>query len=137
MIATLRKLLTRRRVERLIRDGVGVHESSWDIARGPDADHGATVACIQQWVCASMATMRRPYGIDHVALALACRDSNGQVVLSNSLGVRRPSAFYGELGAQAIGAFFGDIESVPDQSRHEVVGALLSLGDLAYAMQPA
>ena len=114
-----------------------MHESSWDIVHGPDAENGATVERIQQWVCSSMATMRRPYGIDHVALALACRDSSGRVLLSNSLGVRRPSAFYGETGAEAIGAFFGDLEALPDHSRHEVVGALLSLGDLAYAMHPA
>ena len=134
MIAALAKIRTRRLVERLIREGVGVHERSWDIARGPYADHAETIEGIQHWVWASMATMRRPYGIDHIALALACRDADGQVVLSNSLGILRPSAFYGADGARAIGAFMGDVEAVPDQSRHQVVGALLSLGDLAHAI---
>jgi hypothetical protein len=136
VIATLRKHLARRRVERLIRDGVGVQEFSWEVPASTSTEQ-ALVGDIQEWVCSSMANMRRPYGIDHVALALACRDETGRVMLSNSLGVVRPSSFYGAGGAERIEAFVGDMRAVPQHSRHEVVGALLSLGDLAYAMHVA
>jgi len=127
-----RRNASRQRVERLIREGVGLNEASWTLAGGEvTADlHEGIVA----WVRESMAAMRRPYGIDQVAVALACRDDDGQVVCSNSLGVVRPSAFYGSEGDDRIAAFLGDLDAVPAGKRREVVGALLSLGDLAYEL---
>lgn len=138
VIRSLRTALIRRRIQRLIRSGVGVHEASWKIqVAGDNQFRKAVVDDIARWVRESMGEMRRPYGIDHVALALACRDSAGRVRCSNSLGVIRPSAFYGVEGSCRIDAFFDDIESTRVDRPFEIVGALLSLGDLAYELDLA
>jgi hypothetical protein len=133
-----RKFLTRRRLQHLIRNGVGVRESAWELPPDDDAPtRAAIVEEIAGWVRQAMGEMRRPYGIDHVALALACRDASGRIVCTNSLGVVRPGAFYGAEGRDRISAFFDDLSSVPSAARRQVVGALLSLGDLAYELDIA
>jgi hypothetical protein len=129
----VRRFLARRRVEELIREGVGVHEACWRVPAG-EGDHHRLVEPILQWVRDSMVGMRRPYGIDHVALALACRDARGQIRCSNSSGVIRPAAFYSDDGRARIAAFLDDVDSVPADARTEVVAAVLSLGDLAYEL---
>ncbi len=122
-----------RKVERLIRDGVGVREACWrlDSAAG-SAD--ALVDDVIAWVRDAMGAMRRPYGIDHVALALAARDDGGRVVCSNSLGVLRPASFYAEEGPRQVRAFLGDAARAMDGQSGEMVGALLSLGDIAFEL---
>jgi hypothetical protein len=126
-----RKRQTRDTVEQLIRRGVGVREASWEFT----ADGGRELLdSIVEWLQAAMGEMRRPYGLDQVAVALACRDGEGRVLCSNSLGVLRPGAFYGESGSDRIAAFLDDVKSVPRGQRHEIVGAVLSLGDIAHEM---
>lgn len=138
MIRSLRTLLTRRRIQRLIRDGVGVREAAWQVpAAGDSLARAAIVEEITRWVRKAMGDMHRPYGVDHVALALACRDEAGRVHCANSLGVVRPAAFYGAEGPRRIAAFFDDMESVALSKRSEVVGALLSLGDIAFELDLA
>ncbi|MBI5949235.1 MAG: hypothetical protein HY875_13950 [Chloroflexi bacterium] len=130
-----RKRTTQTRVERLIREGVGVRESAWALPNLQDRQAADGLATeIVSWVRDGMGQMRRPYGIDHVALALACRDRAGDVLCSNSLGVVRPGAFYREEGPAAIAAFFDDLRAIPAPGGSEVVGALLSLGDIAYRL---
>ncbi len=87
-----------------------------------------------EWVRGQMGEMRRPYGIDHVALALACRDTSGTVVCSNSMGVVRPESFYSEAGARSVEGFLADARRAAGPGPVEVVGALLSLGDLAFEL---
>ena len=128
----LRKPSPHRRVEQLIRRGVGIHEASWALPEPSDAAPPELVEEIVGWVRRSMGEMRRPYGIDHVAFALACRDGSGTVLCSNSLGVIRPEIFYSATGADRVAAFFDDVRAVRERNPAEVVGALLSLGDLAY-----
>jgi len=137
----LRRPSTHRKVEQLIRQGVGVREASWHLpssAQGSPAAHALAstkaVESIVVWVRKAMTEMRRPYGIDHVALALACRDASGKVLCSNALGVVRPGSFYAPEGATRVEAFLRDVEQVRDQAGVEVVAALLSLGDLAFEL---
>lgn len=124
-----------RRVERLIREGVGVREARWDVGL-PAAPNDAhrTAEAIVAWVRLSMGHMRRPYGIDHVALALAARDSSGQMVCSTSLGVLRPLSFYGEGPTAEVAAFLGDVARACPAGPVELVVALLSLGDIAFEL---
>ena len=126
-----------RRVQQLIRRGVGIHEASWALPAASESAEPDLVEEIIGWVRRSMGEMRRPYGIDHVAFALACRDSSGTVLCSNSLGVIRPEVFYSAAGADRVAAFFEDVRAVRDRNPNEVVGALLSLGDLAYEIDSA
>lgn len=130
-----RKLSTHRRVERLIRDGVGVREASWTIDRLGEAEiDAALTADMVSWVRRQMGEMRRPYGIDHVALALACRDASGRVVCSNSMGVVRPESFYSDAGARSVEGFLADARRAAGDGPVEVVSALLSLGDIAFEL---
>jgi hypothetical protein len=124
-----------RRVERLIREGIGVREARWEVEL-PAAPNDAHVIAqtIVDWVRLSMGHMRRPYGIDHVALALAARDPGGRMVCSTSLGVLRPLSFYGEGPAAEVAAFLGDVARACPAGPVELVGALLSLGDIAFEL---
>ncbi len=130
-----RRSNSQRRIEDAIRRGVGVTEFSWlaPAAGDPDARR-STLQSILDSVREAMAAMHRPYGIDHVALALACRDHGGHIVCSNTLGVIRPASFYGPEGEARIGAFLDDIESIPAANRAWIDGALLSVGDLAFEL---
>jgi hypothetical protein len=131
----IRRLTTTRRVERLIRDGVGVREAVWQVEGAGDSNGDAQlVAEMVSWIRLQMGEMRRPYGIDHVALALACRDASGAVVCSNSLGVVRPESFYGEAGAHSVEGFLLDARRAAGDGPIELVGALLSLGDIAFEL---
>ena len=132
-MALFSKFSTHRKVERLIREGVGVREASWRIGF-EDAAQAAVIDDVLEWVRQSMGAMRRPYGLDHVALALAARDDSGRVVCSNSLGVQRPTLFYEAEGADHIRAFLGDANRAMGGQPGEMVGALLSLGDIAFEL---
>lgn len=134
-MALFGRFSTHRKVERLIRDGVGVHEACWRLEEGGAEASEALVSDVVEWVRTSMGQMRRPYGIDHVALALAARDESGKVVCTNSLGVLRPQSFYGDAGPEHVRAFLGDAARVMDGGGGEMIGALLSLGDIAYELR--
>lgn len=133
-MALFSRFSTHRKVERLIRDGVGVREACWRLDSDHPSNADALVEDVIRWVRASMGAMRRPYGIDHVALALAARDDSGRVLCSNSLGVLRPGSFYGADGADQVRAFLGDAKRAMDGRPGEMVGALLSLGDIAFEL---
>jgi hypothetical protein len=134
-MALFARFSTHRKVERLIRSGVGVREACWTIDDHAAEAKDALVDDVIAWVRASMAEMRRPYGIDHVALALAARDAGGRVLCSNSLGVLRPANFYADEGAEQVRAFLGDAERAMRGEPGEMVGALLSLGDIAFELR--
>ena len=133
-----RRTNPQRRIEEAIRRGVGVTEFSWLAPKADDADaRRSMLQTILVTVREAMSAMRRPYGIDHVALALACRDHNGKIVCANTLGVIRPASFYGPEGEARIAAFLDDVEAVPAASRAWIDGALLSVGDLAFELSTA
>ncbi|MEP7215475.1 MAG: hypothetical protein ABI782_04430 [Anaerolineaceae bacterium] len=133
----LRSSSPHRRVEQLIRRGVGIHETAWALPEASEFEPAELVDEIIGWVRRAMGEMRRPNGIDQVALALACRDEANRVLCSTSLGVMRPEVFYSATGADRVTAFLDDVRSVRGRKPAEVVGALLSLGDLAYEMESA
>lgn len=122
----------------LIRQGVGIHAHVWPLDQPLEADGGGSMAAtILAWVKQTMAAMRRPYGIDHVVLALGCRDGAGRLAVSNATGVLWPGDFYSATGEERIAAFLADVEAIPPEGRAELVATLLSLGDMAYALDVA
>lgn len=126
-----RKLAAQRNVERLIRCGVGLREHSW---LAPASSFDGLETAISAWLRQVVAEMRRPYGIDQVVVALACRDSSGRTLCTNSFGVVRPSVFYTDEGPDRLRSFFSDATVVADRDAREIVVALLSLGEIAYAL---
>ncbi|MGE3075277.1 MAG: hypothetical protein AB7N24_16090 [Dehalococcoidia bacterium] len=133
-MALFARFSTHRKVERLIRDGVGVREACWRLESNHSDNADALVDDVVEWVRSAMGDMRRPYGIDHIALALAARDDSGRVICSNSLGVLRPASFYEAEGPEQVRAFLGDAGRVLNGGSGDMIGALLSLGDIAYEL---
>ena len=113
----LRRPSPHRRVEQLIRRGVGIHEASWALPAPAEVAPAELVEEIVSWVRRSMGEMRRPYGIDHVAFALACRDSSGTVLCSNSLGVIRHGASLGGVESLASLAAFTSHKMIGPEGR--------------------
>ncbi|MCZ2110931.1 MAG: hypothetical protein LC118_15415 [Dehalococcoidia bacterium] len=136
MLSFIRRQSTQQRVERLIREGVGVREAAWEL-HSEGKGHAGLATEIRDWVQKVMGDMHRPYGIDHVALALAARDDLGSVLCTNSLGVVRPASFYEDGSVDRIVAFLGDAESAGSRRPVRISAALLSLGDLAYELHGA
>lgn len=123
------------RIRALIRRGVGLREQAWPappLASPESRDRLA--AEVLEFVREEMATMRRPHGIDQVALALSCQDASGRVLCSSSLGVVRPIDFYGDEAATGIRGFMDDAAAVSAGGAIEVAAALVCLGDIAYAL---
>ena len=135
--AFLQTLSTHDRVQTLIRQGVGVHETTWSLSdddRAGDSEPSSSRSSTGARIDVPHAP---PDGIDHVALALACRDGSGNVLSSSSLGVIRPASFYGEEGRNRIAGFLQDVRFVGERAPTQVAGALLSLGDLAFELNLA
>jgi hypothetical protein len=92
------------------------------------------VEAIVAWLREAVATMRRPYGLDHVAVAFACRDSDGRVLCSNTLGVVRPGVFYSDEGMTRVREFLVDAWHTRPGDGAQIVGAVLSLGEVAHEL---
>jgi len=93
----------RARVEASIRRGTGLSRREWLLDAEP-----LTEVTMQQlsdeivdWCRDRMAASRRPYGIDQMALAVACAEPGGEPRASTTFGVFRPVEFYVEDGIAA------------------------------------
>lgn len=136
MFDAILRLKQRRRVASLVRNGVGLHECRWPLdGRLSEPLKDALAQDILQWLRETMGGMRRPSGIDQVVVALACRDGQGRVHCTNGTGVIRPAMFYCPDGEAHVRTFLESLDHVPEGGRGEVVAALLSLGDIAHALQ--
>ncbi|MCK9487347.1 MAG: hypothetical protein M0R73_11725 [Dehalococcoidia bacterium] len=127
----------RARVEASIRRGTGLSRREWLL--GPDP---LTASSMQQlgeeileWCRERMSASRRPYGIDQMALAVACARPGGEPLSSVTFGVFRPVEFY---TADGIAARVQDyLHGLPlaDLNQREgpirFAAALFSWGDVA------
>lgn len=121
------------RVRDLIASGVGVSQKTWTVDSG--ADRQALSMAVLDWVKECMSTMRRPNGVEQVALALACRDGGREPRCSASLGLLDPRDFYGDRALTSINAFLDDVDGLPQKAEdREISGALVCLGDIAFAL---
>ncbi len=137
----------RARVEASIRRGTGLSRREWLLGAEP-----LTQAVMQQlgdemveWCRERMAASRRPYGIDQMALAVACAQPGGEPLASTTFGVFRPVEFYTQDGIAARLAEYLDGLPLPDLNRRDgpirFAAALFSWGDVArdtvFADEPA
>jgi hypothetical protein len=114
----LLKRLARRR-----RDGAGLYISDWR----PDEHEGAFAEAVVTWCRETIATTRRPFGIDHFDLALAWRDVSGAAVRSHRFLQLRPVELYTEAFLDQLAALLR-----PAEPAHVSV-AVFSWGDAAHA----
>lgn len=136
----------RTRVEDSIRRGTGLSRQEWLLGAEPlaRADIEQLADQMVAWCQGRIAATRRPYGIDQMALAIACAEPGGQPLASTTFGVFRPVEFYQDggvedrvrtylhaLSLEALNARAGDIR---------FAAALFSWGDVArdtiFADQP-
>jgi hypothetical protein len=128
----------RTRVEASIRRGTGLFRCEWLL--GPEPLTPGTMQHladdVSEWCRETMAETRRPYGIDQVALALACAVPGGEPIASTTFGVFRPVEFYLEDG---VGARLGEylrslaLDVLNDRGEQPIrfAVALFSWGDVA------
>ncbi|MFA7249914.1 MAG: hypothetical protein WC273_09830 [Dehalococcoidia bacterium] len=127
----------RARVEDSIRRGTGLSRQEWLLGDDPldRADIEQLAEQVIRWCQERIAATRRPYGIDQMALAIACAEPGGQPLASTTFGVFRPVEFYQEDGVeQRVRAYLEGLSL--DHLNHRAGGirfaaALFSWGDVA------
>ena len=129
------------RVEHAIRRGTGLRNHEWLLDEWPPQPPmlDALSERIVEWCRGQIADTRRPYGIDQMALAVACAEPGGQPIASTTFGVFRPVDFYREGGiGERLGAFVRGVPVDGDGGEHEerrgpvrFAAALFCWGDVA------
>lgn len=127
----------RARVEASIRRGTGLSRREWLL--GPDTlttdDMQWLAEDMTEWCRDRMAASRRPYGIDQMALAVACAEPGGSPIASTTFGVFRPIEFYTADGVADRLASYLEGLAVSDLGYRSGVirfaAALFSWGDVA------
>lgn len=127
----------RARVEASIRRGTGLSRREWMMGPEPVTtdDVQRLVEELTAWCRERMAASRRPYGIDQMALAIACAEPGGNPISSMTFGVFRPVEFYTSDGvADRVSAYLHRLALTDLSQRHGPVrfaAALFSWGDVA------
>ena len=127
----------RTRVEDSIRRGTGLSKQEWLLSTAPlgREDIEQLADQVITWARARIAASRRPYGIDQMALAIACAEPGGQPIASTTFGVFRPVEFYEESGVEErVRTYLSalPLEALNDRSGGiRFAAALFSWGDVA------
>lgn len=137
LIGRLRRDPLRQRVEASIKRGTGLSKSEWLLTEVPfdDTDIDELNNDMVGWCQERISESRRPYGIDQMALAVACAIPGGRPLASASFGVFRPVEFYADGGvADRLNHFLHSIH-LDDINRRDTgvrfAAALFSWGDIA------
>lgn len=126
----------RAHVEESIRSGKGLRRAEWLLeagARTPESV-AALAETMTEWCREQIGGTRRPYGIDQLALAVACAEPGGTPIASTTFGVFRPVDFYREGGiADQVVDFVTGLpeEALESPSTVRFAAALFSWGDVA------
>ena len=137
LLRRFRQPTLRQQVELAIRRGTGLQREEWDLPpRQVDRAALDTLAAeVTAWCQARMGETRRPYGIDQLALALACAEPGGPVIASQTFGIFRPVEFYQDDGVGGgLRGFFAALSPEELASRTgpvRIAAALFSWGDIA------
>ncbi len=125
----------RTRVEESLQRGTGLFKADWNVEPPVAAAQVRALApTIIDWARERAAETRRPYGIDQLALALACAVPGGRPLASTTFGVFRPIDLYAEGGvSDRLVAFVEEMSAVLDGDREPIrfAAALFSWGDVA------
>ena len=137
LLAKFRPDPLRARVEASVQRGTGLHKGEW-MREALPLDQGALTEVSEEivaWCRDRMAGSKRPYGIDQMALAVACAEPGGTPLASKTFGVFRPVEFYQEGGvAERVTEFVRqvDLERLNSVSGGvRFAAALFSWGDVA------
>lgn len=137
LLARFRPDPLRARVEASVQRGTGLHKGEWLREALPlsEAQLAEVSEEIVVWCRERMAASRKPYGIDQMALAVACAEPGGVPLASKTFGVFRPVDFYQDEGvAQRVGEFVRGLDLDSMNRSHggiRFAAALFSWGDVA------
>jgi hypothetical protein len=137
LLAKFRPDPLRARVEASVQRGTGLHKGEWlrDALPLTQEQLAEVSEEIVAWCRERMAASRKPYGIDQMALAVACAEPGGVPLASKTFGVFRPVDFYEAEGvAERVTEFVRglDLEAVNAlQGGVRFAAALFSWGDVA------
>lgn len=134
-----RRRAIERQVEECIRAGTGLRQEQWLWPEPPMAEDDLRVLSDQivGWCRDTMASFRKPYGIDQVALSVACAHPGKPPLATMTFEVFRPIEFYQEGGPREQVASF--IQNLDLRRLNEPVApvrfaaALFSWGEVAKA----
>ena len=127
----------RARVEDSIRRGTGLSKQEWLLGTDPLSAEDIQQLADQviSWCHGRIAATRRPYGIDQMALAIACAEPGGQPIASTTFGVFRPIEFYEASGVEErVRSYLSDLPlDALNGKQHGIrfAAALFSWGDVA------
>jgi len=127
----------RAQVEASIKSGTGLRKGEWLLTEmPPEAEHVESLASeVVDWCQSQIGETRRPYGIDQLALAVACAEPGGAAITSATFGVFRPVDFYREGGvSERVSDFIRETDVEYLRERDTAVrfaAALFSWGDVA------
>ncbi len=127
----------RARVEASIRRGTGLSRREWLMGPEPLTTREMQQLAdeVTEWCRERMSASRRPYGIDQMALAIACAEPGGGPIASTTFGVFRPVEFYtadgiaDRLAEYLRGLAVSDLDERSGPIRF--AAALFSWGDVA------
>lgn len=126
----------RNQVEASIRAGTGLRKGEWLLAGSDctEAEIEAVTTALVEWCKEQMQGTRRPYGVDQLALAVACAVPEGEAIASATFGVFRPVDFYREDGvSERVQQFMRELprDVLRQQEAVRFAAALFSWGDVA------
>jgi hypothetical protein len=86
------------KVREALETGIGLYHNHWEMIapETPALRPDKAAKAVLDWCRETMASMRRPYGIDHVTFAVSLLDGQNQEVDRAGFGVLRPNDFYGD-----------------------------------------
>jgi hypothetical protein len=126
-----------RAIEESIHSGVGLHHNQWSADSSTDRPVLSRVASeLVEWCKSTIARTKRPHGIDHLAVAIACAHPGGEPVTSATFGVFRPIDFYREGGVgDSLASFVTGLDPAAFEADRPIrfAAALFSWGDVAHA----
>lgn len=128
-----------RQVEECIRAGTGLRQEQWLWSEPPmeSEDLAELSQQIVTWCMETMSSFRKPYGIDQVALSVACAHPGRPPLASMTFDVFRPVEFYQDGGPrEQLEAFIRslDLRRLNDPAAPvRFAAALFSWGEVARA----
>jgi len=137
MLNRFREDPLRAQIEESIAAGTGLRKGEWLLPEGSQSpeDLHETGETIVEWCREQMTGTKKPYGVDQLALAVACAVPGGTPIASATFGVFQPIDFHREDGiASRVVAF---VESLaldkvePRETPLRFAAALFSWGDVA------
>ncbi len=122
-------------VRRALESGVGLYHTTWRIEAGTEAEPSERLAAeLVAWCRDVLGRMHRPYGLDHVTLAVAALGEDKRQMASTNYGTLRPADFYGfgpvEAQTRATLRRWADDQVFAQDSGARLSVVLFSWGDL-------